>query len=121
MTPGVTRVYLARRHGQTALNAGGRLRGLSDPPLDVGVAEVARLADSLAGKGPTVVVSRPLQRTVATAGAIGSATHIPVAVDVRLTDRDHGPVPRVPGGRFSSWWPTRRWSRSADAPRAGIT
>ena len=44
MSTGVRRVYLAR-HGQTALNADGRLRGLSDPPLDdVGLAEVARLA-----------------------------------------------------------------------------
>ena len=32
-TSGVERVYLAR-HGRTALNADGRLRGLSDPPLD---------------------------------------------------------------------------------------
>ncbi|KAA8958478.1 histidine phosphatase family protein [Mycobacterium sp.] len=92
MTPSVTRVYLAR-HGQTALNADGRLRGLSDPPLDdVGVAEVARLADTLAGKGPTAVISSPLRRAVATAEAIGAAAHIPVTVDVRLTDRDYGPV-----------------------------
>ena len=35
------RVFLAR-HGRTALNAEGRLRGLSDPPLDdVGLAEAA--------------------------------------------------------------------------------
>jgi broad specificity phosphatase PhoE len=92
MTPSVTRVYLAR-HGQTALNADGRLRGLSDPPLDdVGVAEVARLADALAGKAPTAVVSSPLRRAVATAEAIGSAAHIPVTVDARLTDRDYGPM-----------------------------
>jgi len=39
MTAGTTRVYLAL-HGRTALNAEGRLRGLSDPPLDdIGVAE----------------------------------------------------------------------------------
>ena len=43
---GVDRVYLAR-HGRTALNAGGRLRGLSNPPLDsVGEAEAQRLAIS---------------------------------------------------------------------------
>jgi broad specificity phosphatase PhoE len=50
MTAGADRVYLAR-HGRTALNAEGRLRGLSDPPLDeVGLAEAARLADVLANK-----------------------------------------------------------------------
>ena len=67
-------VFLAR-HGQTALNAQGRLRGLSDPPLDeVGIAEAARLAEALASKHPTVVICSPLQRAVATAHAIGAAS-----------------------------------------------
>jgi len=92
MTPGVTRVYLAR-HGRTALNAEGRLRGLSDPPLDdVGIAEVARLAEVLATKKPIAVVSSPLQRAVATAQAIGAAANAPVTIDVRLNDRDYGPM-----------------------------
>jgi broad specificity phosphatase PhoE len=87
----VDRVYLAR-HGQTALNADGRLRGLSDPPLDdVGRTEVRRLAAELAGYAPTVVISSPLQRAVSTAKAIGAAATIPVVVDKRLNDRDYGP------------------------------
>jgi broad specificity phosphatase PhoE len=86
----VDRVYLAR-HGQTALNADGRLRGLSDPPLDdVGLAEVRRLAAELAGYTPTVVISSPLRRAVSTAKAIGGAATIPVVVDTRLVDRDYG-------------------------------
>lgn len=88
---GVDRVYLAR-HGRTALNAEGRLRGLSDPPLDdVGLAEVARLAAELADYSPTVVISSPLQRAVSTAKAIGVAANIPVVIDNRLNDRDYGP------------------------------
>lgn len=91
MTEATTRVYLAR-HGRTALNAEGRLRGLSDPPLDeVGAAEVARLAAVLAVRHPTVVVSSPLQRAVATAQAIGTAAGVPLRVDIRLNDRDYGP------------------------------
>lgn len=91
MTAGVTRVYLAR-HGRTALNAEGRLRGLSDPPLDeVGIAEVARLANLLATKHPTAVISSPLQRAVATAEAIGVAAGAPTTIDNRLNDRDYGP------------------------------
>lgn len=87
-----TRVYLAR-HGRTALNAEGRLRGLSDPPLDeVGLAEAARLAQVLAAKKPTTVVCSPLQRAVATAQVIGSAAGVPVSTDIRLNDRDYGPV-----------------------------
>jgi len=93
---GATRVYLAR-HGRTALNAEGRLRGLSDPPLDeVGIAEVSRLADTLAARRPGAVVSSPLQRAVSTAQAIGAAAGAPVTIDVRLNDRDYGPMTGLP-------------------------
>lgn len=87
----VDRVYLVR-HGRTALNADGRLRGLSDPPLDdVGRAEVDRLAVELAPFNPTVVITSPLQRAVSTANAIGTAAGIAVMIDNRLNDRDYGP------------------------------
>jgi broad specificity phosphatase PhoE len=85
-------VYLAR-HGRTALNAEDRLRGLSDPPLDeVGLAEVARLAEVLAARNPSAVISSPLQRAVATAHAIAATAHAPVSTDMRLNDRDYGPM-----------------------------
>lgn len=91
-TLSVTRVYLAR-HGRTALNADGRLRGLSDPPLDeVGRAEVSRLADALAPRRPATVLCSPLQRAVATGQAIGAAADAPVTIDSRLIDRDYGSV-----------------------------
>jgi len=87
----VDRVYLAR-HGQTALNADGRLRGLSDPPLDeVGIGEVQRLAQVLAAKHPSVVISSPLGRAVATAKMIAQEAHVAAVVDARLNDRDYGP------------------------------
>lgn len=87
---GVDRVYLAR-HGRTALNADGRLRGLSDPPLDeVGQVEAERLGVALAAFRPAVVISSPLQRAASTAEAIGTAAHIPVKIDQRLNDRDYG-------------------------------
>jgi len=88
---GVDRVYLVR-HGRTALNADGRLRGLSDPPLDlVGQAEAQRLAADLAQYVPNVVITSPLRRAVSTADAIGATADIPVVIDKRLNDRDYGP------------------------------
>ncbi len=88
---GERRVYLAR-HGRTALNADDRLRGLSDPPLDeVGIAEATKLAQALAAKHPTVVISSPLQRAVATARSIGEAARAAVVIDAKLNDRDYGP------------------------------
>ncbi|MCB9439867.1 MAG: histidine phosphatase family protein [Mycolicibacterium sp.] len=85
-------VYLVR-HGRTALNAEGRLRGLADPPLDdTGRAEAARLAVALAAEHPAAVRSSPLQRAVATAAAIASAAGLDAEPDPRLNDRDYGPA-----------------------------
>lgn len=93
---GIDRVYLAR-HGRTALNADGRLRGLSDPPLDdVGREEAKRLGEALATLGPTVVISSPLQRAVSTAATIGAAARVRVEIDQRLNDRDYGPWTGAP-------------------------
>lgn len=87
-TPG--RVYLAR-HGRTALNAAGVLRGRLDPPLDdEGEAEVARLARALAGAGIGDIRTSPLRRAWQTAEAIAAVTGAPIAVVDELADRDYG-------------------------------
>jgi len=84
------RVILAR-HGRTALNAAGQLRGHLDPPLDdVGQQEVTALGLALAVETPCLVVSSPLLRARQTADAIARATKAPTAVDQRLIDRDYG-------------------------------
>ncbi|MEU6562828.1 histidine phosphatase family protein [Nocardia nova] len=89
--PTVDCVYLAR-HGRTAYNAGGLLRGLSDPPLDeVGAEEADKLAAALAERHLTAVLSSPLQRAVSTARAIADAAGLEVRIDARLNDRDYGP------------------------------
>lgn len=88
---GIDRVYLAR-HGRTTLNAEGRLRGLSDPPLDeVGQVEAKQLGEALAAFSPTVVITSPLRRAISTAVAISAAAHVSVEIDQRLNDRDYGP------------------------------
>jgi broad specificity phosphatase PhoE len=84
-------VYLVR-HGQTALNAAGALRGLIDAPLDdVGVMQAARLGDLFAGVNLTVVVCSPLRRARDTAAAVATTTGAPLRTDPRLADRDYGP------------------------------
>lgn len=85
------RLYLAR-HGQTALNAESRLRGLANPPLDeTGRAEAAALGLYLHNKGVVAVYSSPLTRAVATAHAIADATDVEPSADDRFNDRDYGP------------------------------
>lgn len=84
------RVLLVR-HGRTALNAAGLLRGRLDPDLDnVGLAEVEALAEVLATRRPIRVVCSPLHRAVQTASAIAHRAGVRAEVDIWLTDRDYG-------------------------------
>lgn len=83
-------VYLAR-HGRTALNAAGALRGRSEVSLDeVGLAEAERLGSVLGGKGARLVVSSPLARAVQTAQPVALHLGLQVVLDPRLADRDYG-------------------------------
>jgi len=84
-------VYLMR-HGRTALNAAGVLRGRIDEPLDsAGRAEAARLGSLFAAVHLLRVVSSPLKRSYATACAVAEPHGLAVAVDPGLIDRDYGP------------------------------
>jgi probable phosphoglycerate mutase len=84
-------VFLCR-HGQTALNAGGRLRGLSDPDLDAaGREEPAALARTLQPIRPRVILASPLRRAVQTAEAIAAACGLTLQLSDDLLDRDYGP------------------------------
>ena len=57
-----TIVYLAR-HGQTALNSSGVLRGLADPPLDeTGQEQARQLGASLGSRNLSLVAASPLRR-----------------------------------------------------------
>jgi broad specificity phosphatase PhoE len=75
------------RHGQTAVNAGGRLQGRIDAPLtDLG-REQARAAAAAVGR-PARVVTSPLLRARQTAEAFGP--EVDVAVDERWIELDYG-------------------------------
>lgn len=83
-------IYLLR-HGRTELNAGGQLRGRLDVPLDeVGLAEAERLGELFASVPLVAVWASPLQRSMATAGAVASRRGLPVVAAPGLADRDYG-------------------------------
>ena len=91
MNSAARHLYLVR-HGQTALNAEGRLRGLANPALNsVGRREAKRLAKVLKQFAPFAVYSSPLQRAVSTAEVIAKAVGVTSRVDERFNDRDYGP------------------------------
>lgn len=79
------------RHGQTPLNAAGRLRGRLDPPLSgAGFRQVRALARDLARRHPRRIVTGPLLRTVQTAEFIAREASLELVIDDDLQDRDYG-------------------------------
>jgi broad specificity phosphatase PhoE len=86
----MTRIYLVR-HGRTALNAAGLLRGHLDPELDeVGLRQASVLGDLLGRHELRLIVSSPLKRAVETARGIAHRAGLEVEIDRRLIDRDYG-------------------------------
>jgi probable phosphoglycerate mutase len=79
------------RHGQTAVNAGGRLQGRLDEPLsELGATQARALADVFASEPVTRVVSSPLARALETAAAIAARHALTVEIDERLVELDYG-------------------------------
>jgi probable phosphoglycerate mutase len=79
------------RHGESALNAAGVLRGQLDVPLDAtGEAEAVALGEVFRGVPLRAVVSSPLRRAADTARQVASASGALVTIDDRLRDRFYG-------------------------------
>jgi broad specificity phosphatase PhoE len=103
-------VIVLVRHGRTAANAGGRLLGRLDPPLDeLGERQAKALA---VGIGPLVdprVVTSPLGRTRQTAAALAAGLGLPdPAVDERWIELDYGdwdglPLAGLPASTWTAW------------------
>lgn len=85
-----TRIFVLR-HGQTAWNAGLRIQGQLDLPLDdTGRWQAARAAQALAGEPLAAIYSSDLQRALATAQALAASTGAPIVTDARLRERAFG-------------------------------
>ncbi|HEY2429299.1 MAG TPA: histidine phosphatase family protein [Acidimicrobiales bacterium] len=110
-------MLLLVRHGQSELNAEGRLAGRLDVGLtDVGAAQAAAVADLVLARGrPERVISSPLRRAQQTAAALG----LPVEIDDRWTELDYGTYDgrRIADVPVSMW---DAWRRDPDyAPGGG--
>ncbi|GIG25380.1 histidine phosphatase family protein [Cellulomonas denverensis] len=95
------------RHGRTAWNAGARLQGQSDIPLDeVGLWQAATAAQALAAQHrPARIVSSDLGRAHATAQALADVTGIPVQTDQRLRERSFGVWEGLTAEEIDAGWP----------------
>ena len=93
---GAITIYLVR-HGRTAFNAAGVLRGHADVPLDeVGRSEAERLGAMFSAVPLALVVTSPLARAYGTAEPIARSSGLALEVDERLVDRDYGPFTGMP-------------------------
>jgi broad specificity phosphatase PhoE len=104
MTDVRTLVYLAR-HGQTALNESGVLRGLLDPPLDEkGRRQAANLGETLGPRQPSLVAASPLRRARETAQPVADRAGLAVTTDGCLLDRDYGRWAGTPKDEVVAQW-----------------
>lgn len=75
------------RHGRTADNAAGVIQGQLDTPLDeVGIAQAAAAARSLARLAPSVLLTSDLSRARDTTAALASVTGLRPVPDPRLRE-----------------------------------
>jgi broad specificity phosphatase PhoE len=126
VTDSRTLVYLVR-HGQTALNESGVLRGLLDPQLnDTGRRQASLLGQVLGRRHPSLVAASPLRRARETAQPTADRAGLIVTTDRCLTDRDYGPWAGTPKARWprsgARWTPlpvSNRAPRSVTGPSAG--
>ncbi|WP_129339267.1 histidine phosphatase family protein [Cellulomonas endophytica] len=111
------------RHGRTAYNAGARLQGQVDIPLDeVGHWQAATAATALLSRRtPTRVVSSDLGRARDTAGHLAALTGLPVALDPRLRERGFGRWEGLTGDEIGAGWPEEfaLWRAGGDPPGVG--
>jgi broad specificity phosphatase PhoE len=83
----VTRL-IVWRHGNTDWNAGSRVQGQTDVPLnDLGRRQAADAAELLVRLHPAAIVASDLSRAADTAAALASRTGLPVVSDERLRER----------------------------------
>lgn len=114
----MTRSLLLLRHGRTAFNAGERVQGSLDVPLDsLGRAQAAAVGPVLAQLRPAVVVSSDLARARETADALG----VPVVLDARLREIELGSWQGLTLDEAREAYPEewQRWRAGEDVRRGG--
>jgi broad specificity phosphatase PhoE len=114
---------LVWRHGNTDYNAGGRVQGQTDAPLNArGRDQAAAAATLLAAYQPDALVSSDLSRAYDTACSLASLTGLSVSVDTRLRERHFGEWQGMLLSDIKTGHPTEyaRWRAGDPSPGCGI-
>jgi probable phosphoglycerate mutase len=118
----VTRLVVWR-HGNTDWNAGGRVQGQLDVPLnDLGRQQAVDAAELLARFRPHALVASDLRRAADTAAVLGALTGRPVSHDKRLRERYFGAWQGQTMAEVKATRPEEhaRWQAGADEIGSGV-
>ena len=105
------------RHGNTDWNAGHRVQGQTDVPLnDLGHQQAVDAAELLVKFRPEAIVASDLRRAADTAAALAALTGLPVSHDKRLRERYFGAWQGLTMAEVVATRPEEhaRWTAGAD-------
>ncbi|MDE2788525.1 MAG: histidine phosphatase family protein [Chloroflexota bacterium] len=111
------RLHLVR-HGETDINASGRLQGTTNSTLTPrGQAQARELAVASLTWDPVAVYSSPLQRARGVAGAIANLSGLSVTDEPRIIEMDMGDLEGVTVQEMRDGWPDlyQGWRRDASS------
>lgn len=106
------------RHGETDINASGRLQGTTNSTLTPrGRAQARELAVASLTWNPVAVYSSPLQRARSVAGAIADLSGLSVTDEPRIIEMDMGDLEGVTVQEMRDGWPDlyQGWRRDASS------
>ena len=106
------------RHGETDINASGRLQGTTNSTLTPrGRAQARELAVASLTWNPVAVYSSPLQRARGVAGAIADLSGLSVTDEPRIIEMDMGDLEGVTIQEMRDGWPDlyQGWRRDASS------
>lgn len=111
------------RHGNTDWNAGRRVQGQTDVPLnDLGRQQAVDAAELLIRLRPAAIVASDLSRAADTAAALAALTGLPVQLDKRLRERYFGEWQGRTMAEVAATYPAQHafWTAGADEIGGGV-
>lgn len=109
------RLHLVR-HGETDVNAAGRLQGVTDSLLTpLGQRQARDIAAASLAWNPAAIYASPLRRAGDVAAQIGNLNGLPVQAEPRLAEMDMGALEGVTVQQMRDGWPElyRGWRQDA--------
>ena len=106
------------RHGETDINAAGRLQGATNSLLTpLGRRQAREVGVACLAWNPKAVYSSPLTRAHDVAAQIGDLTGLPVTVEPRITEMNMGALEGVTIQEMRDDWPElyQGWRRDASS------